>query len=231
MRTIALLFKVLWSPRGAMSVIAKNPRFGLPLLLLIGCCLVSGAVMLAKIPDVPLRAIERSPQGANMSDEAKDHLRQQIDSPATWIFTMMLSGIRPVLVLLIVSGVYFLVFTIIGRPESFKAFFAVTTFAFVPMIFRQSAIVLTACFVPSSSIMPDELGSLSPAVFLDRDSMSPAVFAMVNTIDIVSIWILALIIIGFEFVTRNAVSRAVRAGAVIGVFLTYAFGRMLIRIT
>ena len=99
------------------------------------------------------------------------------------------------------------------------------------MIFRQSAIVLTACFVPSSSIMPDELGSLSPAVFLGRDSLSPAVFAMVNTIDIVSIWILALIIIGFEFVTRNAVSRAVRAGAVIGVFLIYIFGRMLIRIT
>ena len=104
MRTIALLFKVLWSPREAMSVIAKNPRFGLPLLLLIGCSLVSAAVLLAKIPDLPLHAIERSSQAVNMSDEAKDHLRQQIDSPVTWILTMMLSGIRPVLVLLIVSG-------------------------------------------------------------------------------------------------------------------------------
>src|SRR5256885_4575338 len=51
---------------------------------------------------------------------------------------------------------------------------------------RQSAALLSAFFVPSASIMPDELGSLSPAVFLDRDSWPPPVFTSVNMIDIVS---------------------------------------------
>jgi hypothetical protein len=231
MRTIVLLFKVLWSPAEVMSVVAKNPCIGLPLLLLVGCSLASTAVVLTKIPDLPLSAIERSPQGMNISDEAKDRLRQQADSPATWIFTMVLGGARPVFVLLIVSGIYFLVFTIIGRQEGFRAFFSITAFAFLPTVFRQSVVVLSAWFVPPSSIMPDELGSLSPAVFLDRDSISPVVFAVMNMVDIVSMWVLALMIIGYAFVARRTVSRTVRVGAVIGVFLIYAAGRILIRTT
>jgi hypothetical protein len=117
MRTIALLFKVLWSPREVMSAAAGNPHFGLPLLLLVACSVASSAVVLIKIPDLPLRVIEHSPHGLNISDEATDHLRQQIDSPAAWIFTILLGAVRPALVLLIVSGVYFLVFTIKDARE------------------------------------------------------------------------------------------------------------------
>jgi len=125
MRSIVLLFKVLWSPANVMSVAVRNPCTGLPLILLIGCSLLSTAVILIKIPDLPLRAIERSPKGMNISGETKDSLRQQIDSPAAWIFTMVLGGLRPVFVLLIVSAIYFLVFTIIGRQRCFKAFFSI----------------------------------------------------------------------------------------------------------
>ncbi len=230
MRSIGFLFKVLWSPGEAMFLIARNPCFGLPLLLLIGSSLVSGAVVLTKIPDLPLRAIEHSPYGMNISDETKDHLREQVDSPAAWIFTMVLSGVRPLLLLLIISGIYFLIFTIIGRQGGFKAFFSITAFSLIPTVFRQIVTVLSALLVPSASIMPDELGSLSPAVFLDRDSVPSIVFAGVNMIDIVSIWTLSLMVIGFAFVIPKTVSRRTRAGVVIGVFLVYAVGRIIIRI-
>ena len=231
MRSIVLLLKVLWSPGEAMFLIARNPRAGLPLSLLIVSSLISGAVVMTKLPDLPLRAIERSPHAMNLSDEAKDRIRQQVDSPAAWIFTMVFSGLRPVLVLLIVSGIYFSAFTIIGREGNFRAFFSITAFAFIPTIFRQIVAMLSALFVPSSSIMPDELGSLSPAVFLDRDSVSPMVFMGMNMIDIASIWTLSLMVIGFAFVTRKSVSRAARAGVVIGVFLVYAVVRIIIRTT
>ena len=228
MRSIALVFKVLWSPGETMFLIAKTPCFGFALSLLIGSSLVSGAVVLTKIPDLPLRAIERPP-AINISDEARDRLREQIDSPATWIFTIMLSSVRPVFMLLIVSGIYFLIFTIIGRHGSFRAFLSITAYSFIPMVFRQAVTVLSASFVPQSSIMPDELGSLSPAVFLDRDSVPPMVFSVVNMIDIVSIWVLSLMVIGFAFVTRKTISRTTRAGVVIGVYLVYAVGRIVIR--
>jgi hypothetical protein len=230
MRSLGFLFKVLWSPGEIMFLIARNPCFGLPLLLLIGSSLITGAVVLTKIPDLPLRAIEHSPNGVNISDETKDQLREQAASPATWIFTMVLSGVRPVLLVFIISGIYFLIFTLIGRQGSFKAFFSITTFSLIPTVFRQIVTMLSALLVPSSSIMPDELGSLSPAVFLDRDSVPPIVFAVVNMIDIVSIWTLSLMFIGFAFVIRKTISRRMRACVVIGVFLFYAVARVIIRI-
>ena len=229
MRSIGLLFKVLWFPAEAMSLIARNPCAGFPVCLLIVSSLISGAVVLTKLPDLPLQAIERSPQGSSFSDEAKERLRQEMDSPAAWIFTMVFSGLRPVVQLLLVSGIYFLIFTILGRQGSFKAFFSITACSFVPAVFRQIVVVLSAFLVPSSSIIPDELGSLSPAVFLDRDSVPPTLFMAINMIDVVSIWTLSLMVIGFAFVTRKNVSRAARAGVVFGVFLVYAVLRTLIR--
>ena len=64
--------------------------------------------------------------------------------------------------------------------------------------------------------------------FLDRDSVSPMVFAGVNTIDVVSIWVLRLLMIGFGFVTRKGLSKTARAGSVIGVFLIYVVSRLLL---
>src|SRR5437660_1057726 len=137
MRSIGLVFKVLWSPGEAMFLIARNPCFILPLSLLIVSSLVSGAIVMTKLPDLPMRAIERSPQGMNLSDEAKDRIREQINSPITLIFTIVFSGLRPLILLLIVSGIYFWAFTIVGREGSFRAFFSITTFTFVPTILRQ----------------------------------------------------------------------------------------------
>jgi hypothetical protein len=229
MRSLSLLFKVLWSPSEVMPFVAANPCFVVPLSVLIGSSLAATATVKARIPDLPLRIIERSPAGVNVSEEMKDRMRQQADSAGSWILTMIFSGLRPVLLLLIVSAIYFSVFTVIGRKGPFGAFFSITAFAFVPMVFRQIAAGLTALFVPSTAIMPDELGSLSPAVFLDRDSVSPLIFTAVNMIDIVSIWTLCLMVIGFAFVTRKDVMMHSRAAAVFGVFLAYALIKMIIQ--
>jgi hypothetical protein len=183
----------------------------------------------AKIPDLPLRIIERSPAGLNVSEEMQDRMRQQADSAGSWIFTMIFSGLRPVLLLLIVSAIYFSIFTVIGSKGPFGAFFSITAFAFVPMVFRQIAAALTAFFVPSAAVMPDELGSLSPAVFLDRDSVSPLVFTAVNMVDIVSIWTLCLLVIGFAFVTRKNIMMRGRAAVVFGAFLAYPLIKMIIQ--
>ena len=230
MRSIGLLLKVMWSPAEAMFLISKNPRALVPIVFLALCSLAGGMLVMAKVPasELAMRAIERSPQGANLSDEQKNQMRQRIDSPGVRVFGIISAAIGPVFIVLIVTSVYFGIFTIVGREGGFKAFFAITAFAFVPLIFRQGAAVLSAFVVPASSIMPDELGSLSPAVFLDRDSVSRVVFATVNMIDVVSLWTLCLLVIGYGFVTRKNVSKAACAGTVFGVFLVYAVIRVML---
>jgi len=228
MQSIGLLFKVLWSPGEAMFLLSKRPRVLAPLLFLALFSIVTGGAVMMKVDsaELAMRAIEKSTRGASLSDEQKTQIRQQMNSPVVKNFTFGSVVIGPLLMILLVAGIYFALFTMLGREGGFKAFLSITAFAFIPTIFRQLAAVLSAYVVPPSSLMPDELGSLSPAVFLDRDSISPVLFAGVNMIDVVSVWVLILLVIGYGFVTRKSLSKASRAAAVFGVFLVYVALRL-----
>jgi len=227
MQSISLLFKVLWSPGEALFFLSKNPKVLTPILFLTLFSTVTGAVLVTKLDsaELTMRALERS--RSNLSDEQKAQLRRQMGSPVVKVFTFVSAVVGALLVVLIVAGIYFALFTMLGREGSFKAFLSITAYAFVPTIFRSLAAVLSAYVVPPSSLMPDELGSLSPAVFLDRDAMSPVLFTAVNTIDLVTIWVLILLWIGYGFVTRKSLSKVSRAGAILGVFLLYVALRLV----
>jgi hypothetical protein len=228
MQTIGLLFRVLWSPGETMLLLSKSPRVLVPLVFLSLFSLLTGVGILMKVDsaELTMRAIERTPQGASLSDEQKAQFRQRMNSPIVKGFTIAASVINPLILVLVVAAIYFGVFTLLGREGSFKAFFSITAFAFVPGIFRQLAAVLAVSFVPSSALMLDELGSLSPAVFIDRDSVSPVVFTILNSIDLISIWILTLLVIGYGFLTRKTLSKTTRAIAVVSIFLVYVAVRV-----
>ena len=227
MQSISLLFKVLWSPGEALFFLSKTPKVLTPILFLTLFSTVTGAVLVTKLDSAELmmRALERS--RSNLSDEQKAQLRRQMGSPVVKVFTFVSAVVGSLLVVLIVAGIYFALFTMLGREGSFKAFLSITAYAFVPTIFRSLAAVLSAYVVPPSSLMPDELGSLSPAVFLDRDAMSPVLFTAVNTIDLVTIWVLILLWIGYGFVTRKSLSKVSRAAAILGVFMLYVALRLV----
>ena len=224
METLTLFLRVLWAPREIMFLISKQPRVVVPLLLISLFSMASGIIVVTKLDqgEMAIRMLERTAGGIQYSDDLRARTKAQASSPTTLAFSIVLSAIAPVVLIAIVTAIYFGLFTILGREGSFKAFFAVTAFAFVPLIFRQLAAMLTAFVVPETSILPDELGAISPAIFLDRDSVSGGLFAAVNMIDLVSLWILVLLTIGFAFLIRRSVSIRTRAAAVFVPFLVYA---------
>src|SRR5205823_10947473 len=99
MRSVGLLLRVLWSPAEAMFLVSKNPRALVPIVFLALCSLAGGMVVMTKVPasELAMRAIERSPQGANLSNEQKDRIRQQINSPVARVFGIVSTVIGPVL--------------------------------------------------------------------------------------------------------------------------------------
>ena len=223
MKTVGLLVKVLWSPGEAMLLLSKNPRLLVPMVFLSAFSVVTGSAVLMKVdfPELTMRMIERSTQGARMPDEQKNQIRTAMNSPVAKASFFGSTVIAPLLTVVIVAVVYFAVFTMVGRDAGFKAFLSITTFAFVPMIFSQLAALLRAYLVPPAFLMLDELGSLSAAVFLDRDSVTPVVFTAANSVDFISIWTLILLVIGYGFVARKSLSKGTRTATVVGVFLLY----------
>src|SRR5205807_842494 len=134
MQTIGMLFKVLWSPGEAMFFLSKNPRVLTPLVFLSLFSMLTGAAVMTKISpaDLAIRAIEKSPRGANFSEDQKDQLRKTMDSPVVKTLTFCSTAFGPAVLVLLITGLYFGLFTLLGREGSFKAFLSITAFAFIP---------------------------------------------------------------------------------------------------
>ena len=223
MQSIGLFFKVLWSPGEAMFLLSKNPRVLAPMLFLSVFSLAAGSAGLMKVdfPELYMRMITRSSQGSRLTDEQKAQMQQTLNRPLVRASFFASTALTPLGTIVLVTGVYFLLFTIIGRDGGFKAYLSITAFAFLPIIFSQLAALVRAYTVPSNFLMLDELGSLSAAVFLDRDSVSPVLFTAANSFDLISIWSLILLVIGYGCVTRKSLSKGTRAAVVVSVFLLY----------
>jgi hypothetical protein len=178
-------------------------------------------IMKVDFADMYMRLIDRTPQGKNMTDDQRAQMQKVMGGPIGRGLFFASAAIGPLVLVVIVSAIYFVLFTMLGRDGGFKAFMSITAYAFVPIIFSQLAGLLRAFVVPSSQLMLDELGSLSAAIFLDRDAVSPVMFAAANSIDFITLWTLALLVIGYKFVASKAMSKGTRVVAVVAVFAVY----------
>jgi len=223
MQTIGLFFKVLWSPGEAMFLLSKNPRVLAPMLFLTLCSVLATIAVQTKVKfgELYMNMLAVTPQLAQMPEEAKANMQRLMNSPAINGVFIGFAIVGPLLMILIVTALYFGAFTIAGREGGFKAFLSITAFAFVPIIFSYIAMIVRAFVVVPSLLMLDEIGSLSPAPFLDRGAVTPLVFAAINSIDLVTIWTLILLVIGYSFVTPKSQSKVTRALVVFGVFAVY----------
>src|SRR5262245_44697996 len=122
MQSVGLLFKVLWSPGEAMFLLSKNPRVLAPLLFLTLVSILTGSLVLVKVDsaELAMRAIERSARGATLTEEQKTRVRQQMNSPAVKGLTFIAAVAGPLLMIVVVAGIYFVLFTMLGREGNFK---------------------------------------------------------------------------------------------------------------
>jgi len=222
MQAIGLLLKVLWSPGEAMFLISKKPRVIVPILFLQLSSLIAALIVQTKASfgELYMNMLLRSPQAARMPEETRAQLQRVMSLPVIqWVYIGS-AIVIPILFVLLIAAIYFGAFSVVGREGGFKAFFSITAFSFVPLVFSQLATVVRSFTILPSSLMLDEMGSLSLGTFIDRDS-SPLLFATLNSIDLVTIWVVILLTIGYGFVTSKSVSKGMRTGITVGVFLVY----------
>jgi hypothetical protein len=222
MESLSLLFKVLWAPGKAMFLISKKPRILVPLLFLCGLSLVVGLVSLVTVDfgDLALRQLEQSGQAANMPAEQKEAAVRisRTFAPAFVAF----GALTPALITILATVIYFGIFTIIGREANFKTFYSLTLFSYIPMVVRQVVAIIQLLAVPPQELDINNLGSLSPQMFLDPTSVSKAVYAFSSVVDVSSIWIMILLCIGYKFALRKGASSGLRIAAVVGVYMFFA---------
>jgi hypothetical protein len=225
MEIVSSLLKVLWAPREALLFASKRPAILAPLILIMLFSAAEAAVFFLRVDAGQLRveAWQREGIADNLSMEDQltlmNSARQQ--QPAAAIA----SALRPILVIVAVAGLFFACFSVVGRTANFKTFLSITAFAFVPLVIRSLASIITMAVVTPSLSTIELAGNLSPAAFMDP-SFSRVGFVAAGLFDVVSLWILALLAIGYGFVAGPRVKVEHRVIIVFGVWVLYAVCRI-----
>lgn len=221
MDNISFIFKVLWAPGQAMSEVVKRGAIFAPILLLAFVSLASTFITFRKIDPAAIAIQQSERQGRQLTAEQKAQMQQMMNSPILKGVGITFATIGPLISTTIITLIFFGIFTLVGREGTFKGFMAVTAHACVPLVIRLIAGILTVVMVPIDQIAMDEIGSISPALFIDRTGMNKMLFTAINSIDVITIWVLILLVIGYRFVTKKSVGTMTRAACVFGLWLLF----------
>lgn len=204
----------VFSPVATFESIARRPTWIAPLVIWTAVSLSFTFVLLPRVDfDRMIRgSIEK--RGTTLPEERIQSIieRQKAIAPVLYHTTAVVS---PAAMSLLVALVFWGAFKAFGWDVTFRQSFGATTHAFLP------AVVGSLLFLPvllrQPSVDPRTMGDLflSNLGFLVDRQASPAVHAILQSIDLFSLWTLGLLVIGFSTAAR--VSRGAAAG-VIGAF-------------
>jgi hypothetical protein len=206
---------VLFSPNATFASIARRPDWVVPLVLLLVVSLAAGIIMGPHI-DFGAAARESMEQNKNATPEQIDkavRISASIGKVLTYI-----SPVLSLIGLLAIAGIVLLAFRIFGGEGDYKQAFSVTCYSSIPSIIK-SVVTLIIMTAKGGVIPAQALATLvrSNLGFLVDYKTNPMAFALLSSFDIFSVWFLALLIIGFAYVSR--VSKAKSAAIIISLWI------------
>lgn len=204
---------VLFSPNETFASIARQPDWLVPLVIILVVSLVAGIVFAQRVDFAgPMR--EQMEQNPRMSPDQIDRA-VRIGSAGAKIFAYC-SPVVSIIFLLIIAGILLLAFRVMGGEGDFRQAFSVTAYSWMPGIIKS--IILTA-ILATRNVSVADIASLmrSNLAFLVPMKSNPLLFALLAKLDIFSIWLLILLIIGFAYVSKF--SKAKSAAVVISLWV------------
>ncbi|HEY6148323.1 MAG TPA: YIP1 family protein, partial [Thermoanaerobaculia bacterium] len=201
--------------------IARKPTWIAPLILMTALSLGLTAAILQKIDydQVIRQAIAKRGQTV-----PEDQMSSIIERQKKFggIFGWFFGVAGPTVASLVVAVVIWGAFKAFGWDARFPQAFGVTTHAFLPGILKSALLLFLVS--RQESVNPQALGDLlsSNLGFL-VDSKSAVLHSLLQSIDVFSLWTLALLVIGFAFSAR--VSRKAAAGVIVALWVLVVLGK------
>ena len=203
---------VFFSPVKTFESIARRPTFLTPLILWILASLGTTSVLLPKIDFERMTREALQKRGTAVPEERIATIVEQqkkVGSAFGWVF----GGAGPIVISLFAAVVIWGGFKAFGWDCRFPQAYGATTHAFLPGVLK--AVLLMFLITRQETVDPRNLGDLlrsNLGVLADPDSKG--LHAFLQSIDIFSLWSVALLVIGFAAAAR------IKRGAAAGVIVT-----------
>jgi hypothetical protein len=201
---------VIFSPVETLQSISERPDWVVPFIVVM---LISIGVNAIIAPHIDIEATVRQ-QMESRPNATESQIQQAISIGKTIAkFNMIIAIVAVGVVLLVIAGALHLAFRAFAGEGTFGQSWAVTVYSSVPGLLL--AIIMTLLASMHGSMTQQDMMLLvksNPGAFLDPKS-NPILFALLKSIDIFTLWRLALLTIGLSFASR--LSRGRSAGIVI----------------
>jgi membrane protein, antimicrobial resistance system len=221
--SIGRVLGVFFSPVRTFAAIARRPTWLAPLLL---WTIVSAAVTFLVLPKIDYEVLIRERMEKSGQTVSEERLQSIVETQAR--IGKYVGGVwgtlTPAFLSLLLAAIYLGIFKAFGWDMKFRQAFGVTTHAFLPAVL--GTLVAAPVIAQRDRIDPRGMSDLvrSNLGFLASREENPALHALLSSIDIFSIWVMALLVIGFS--EAAGVSRGKAATVVVSLWVLYVLGKV-----
>lgn len=209
------LVGVLLSPGTVMENLAERPRV---LFGILASLLAMPLFYLLRLPlyinylrDTAIKAIPFNKERLGV-ETTPEMIEQQL--PFSAVIGIIGVAFMGIVMLLIITLIFFAIFKIMGGQGKFKAYLSVTGYAYVITILYFIVTAIASFFTGS---LHDTTPLTSLANLLPQDMKGQFLYGMANGVDIFGIWYYAVIAIGMAKVSK--INKTYVYGAVCIVFI------------
>jgi len=205
------------SPGATFVDIGRKPDFVVPLIVGILATMAVFETMLAKIgaERIVRQSLEQSGRASNMSPEQLQQALEQ-GTKFTAIFMHLTGLLATPLVLLVVAGLGLLIMNaLFGSRLEFKTAFSITCYANLVSVLGAVIALVMILLADPEQLNAQNPVPTNPGFFFNPRETSKPLLSLLSSLDVFTIWFMALLGIGFS----EAVSRKVKPSTI---FLCFA---------
>ena len=189
---------VLFSPKATFADIVRKPTWLLPMVIMAVLGLLASVSLNQRMNwrEYVSQQIEKSPRASQLTPEQK---QQQIEAGAKFapISSYIFGAPVPIVILLIVALVMWGAYNLLGGANTdYKTSLAIVSHAFVPSYIGSLLFLLVLFLKPVGTVDLQNPVATNVAAFLP-DDVPKWLDALCKNVDILVIWVLVLIAIGF----------------------------------
>lgn len=204
------------APARAFPEVAAKRRFFVPLLVLTVC--MTGVAMLT-IPRMDFetmmsRQLDATGITAQMTPHDRDETVQRMVKLSK-VGGYASSVFMPAILVLVTAFASWLGLIVAGGKPGFKETFCVASFAWLPMALKS--VLTVPAVLHSARLDPQQASRLLPsnlAALLPRGA-SPSAVSLASSVDLFSLWMLVLLVIGLAPVAKLSKARTAATMAVL----------------
>lgn len=215
---IGLMFGALFAPTETFERLAQRPVWVLPMIIYVLLSTI-GAVMVMPKLDFESAVREQLEKRGQEIDDKQLEMIISIQKPFVYAAAVFFIPFA----ITVIAAVHMGGFRAFAGEGRFAQYFSVSTFAWMPLLVQSligQAVIMTR---KSISIEQVQTAVMSNLGFLTSPIDNPARFALLSSIDLFSIWVIVLLVIGFGIVSK--LPRAQSIGIVIAFWLIYVIGK------